>query len=139
MFISNFCLTSLSLFLSPYSQYGFFILRFFLKNITPSKRSERSRYTWFVCEIDFPGQTSCISFRWILIAEFSCFVTGAAGERSKCNSLWLVVPGAGVKMEHFQATLDLRKQELLEARFLGARVSLPTCSRDKVPEYEDSS
>lgn len=28
-------------------------------------------------------------------------------------------------MEHFQATLDPRKQELLEARFLGARVSLP--------------
>lgn len=26
-------------------------------------------------------------------------------------------------MEHFQATLDPRKQELLEARFLGARVS----------------
>lgn len=36
--------------------------------------------------------------------------------------LWLV-SGAGVKMEHFQATLDPRKQELLEARFLGARVS----------------
>ncbi|KAG5888484.1 hypothetical protein JTB14_022110 [Gonioctena quinquepunctata] len=31
--------------------------------------------------------------------------------------------GAGVKMEHFQAALDPRKQELLEARFLGARVS----------------
>ncbi|XP_054285343.1 serine/threonine-protein kinase tousled-like 2 isoform X3 [Macrosteles quadrilineatus] len=31
--------------------------------------------------------------------------------------------GAGVKMEHhFQAALDPRKQELLEARFLGARV-----------------
>lgn len=27
-------------------------------------------------------------------------------------------------MEHFQATLDPRKQELLEARFLGARVSV---------------
>lgn len=26
-------------------------------------------------------------------------------------------------MEHFQAALDPRKQELLEARFLGARVS----------------
>lgn len=26
-------------------------------------------------------------------------------------------------MEHFQAVLDPRKQELLEARFLGARVS----------------
>lgn len=31
--------------------------------------------------------------------------------------------GAAVKMEHFQAALDPRKQELLEARFLGARVS----------------
>lgn len=31
--------------------------------------------------------------------------------------------GAGVKMEHFQAALDPRKQELLEARFLGAKVS----------------
>nr|CAD7393709.1 unnamed protein product [Timema cristinae] len=29
--------------------------------------------------------------------------------------------GAVVKMEHFQAALDPRKQELLEARFLGAR------------------
>lgn len=35
-----------------------------------------------------------------------------------------VVAGAGVKMEHFQAVLDPRKQELLlEARFGGARVS----------------
>lgn len=32
--------------------------------------------------------------------------------------------GAAVKMEHFQAALDPRKQELLEARFTGARVSL---------------
>ncbi|XP_045530710.1 serine/threonine-protein kinase tousled-like 2 isoform X5 [Pieris brassicae] len=32
-------------------------------------------------------------------------------------------PGAGVKMEHFQAALDPRKQELLEARFLGAKMS----------------
>ncbi|XP_017775534.1 PREDICTED: serine/threonine-protein kinase tousled-like 2 isoform X5 [Nicrophorus vespilloides] len=31
--------------------------------------------------------------------------------------------GAGVKMEHFQAALDPRKQELLEARFIGARMS----------------
>ncbi|GBP86696.1 hypothetical protein EVAR_80489_1 [Eumeta japonica] len=30
--------------------------------------------------------------------------------------------GAGVKMEHFQAALDPRKQELLEARFLGAKL-----------------
>ncbi|KAL9692493.1 hypothetical protein quinque_015994 [Culex quinquefasciatus] len=29
--------------------------------------------------------------------------------------------GASIKMEHFQAALDPRKQELLEARFLGAR------------------
>lgn len=34
-----------------------------------------------------------------------------------------VLAGAAVKMEHFQAALDPRKQELLEARFLGARVS----------------
>ncbi|XP_018321165.1 serine/threonine-protein kinase tousled-like 2 isoform X4 [Agrilus planipennis] len=36
-----------------------------------------------------------------------------------------IQPGrcAGVKMEHFQAALDPRKQELLEARFLGARMS----------------
>uniref|UniRef100_A0A6M2DQ44 non-specific serine/threonine protein kinase n=1 Tax=Xenopsylla cheopis TaxID=163159 RepID=A0A6M2DQ44_XENCH len=31
--------------------------------------------------------------------------------------------GAAVKMEHFQAALDPRKQELLEARFTGARMS----------------
>lgn len=35
-----------------------------------------------------------------------------------------VVAGAGVKMEHFQTSLDPRKQELLEARFLGVRVSI---------------
>ncbi|XP_059618119.1 serine/threonine-protein kinase tousled-like 2 isoform X2 [Phlebotomus argentipes] len=34
--------------------------------------------------------------------------------------------GAAVKMEHFQAALDPRKQELLEARFLGARMSAGT-------------
>lgn len=39
------------------------------------------------------------------------------------SNLLCVVSGAGVKMEHFQAALDPRKQELLEARFLGARVS----------------
>lgn len=37
--------------------------------------------------------------------------------------LTLADVGAAVKMEHFQAALDPRKQELLEARFLGARVS----------------
>lgn len=31
--------------------------------------------------------------------------------------------GAAVKMDHFQPAIDPRKQELLEARFLGARVS----------------
>lgn len=41
---------------------------------------------------------------------------------------FLFAAGAGVKMEHhFQAALDPRKQELLEARFLGARVSLFSC------------
>jgi len=31
--------------------------------------------------------------------------------------------GAAIKMDHFQPAVDPRKQELLEARFLGARVS----------------
>lgn len=30
--------------------------------------------------------------------------------------------GAAIKMDHFQPAVDPRKQELLEARFLGARV-----------------
>ncbi|XP_055606359.1 serine/threonine-protein kinase tousled-like 2 isoform X2 [Uranotaenia lowii] len=34
--------------------------------------------------------------------------------------------GASIKMEHFQTALDPRKQELLEARFLGARMSAGT-------------
>lgn len=38
-------------------------------------------------------------------------------------NICLLLLGAGVKMEHFQAALDPRKQELLEARFLGAKVS----------------
>ncbi|XP_076297834.1 tousled-like kinase isoform X8 [Lasioglossum baleicum] len=38
------------------------------------------------------------------------------------DNCWNSGGGAGVKMEHFQATLDPRKQELLEARFLGARM-----------------
>ncbi|XP_049867271.1 serine/threonine-protein kinase tousled-like 2 isoform X6 [Pectinophora gossypiella] len=42
-------------------------------------------------------------------------------ERGRRNSR---CKGAGVKMEHFQAALDPRKQELLEARFLGAKVSV---------------
>ncbi|CAH4037326.1 unnamed protein product [Pieris brassicae] len=41
-------------------------------------------------------------------------------ERGRRNSR---CKGAGVKMEHFQAALDPRKQELLEARFLGAKMS----------------
>ncbi|KAI5710447.1 hypothetical protein M8J76_005346 [Diaphorina citri] len=37
---------------------------------------------------------------------------------------WNIGGGAGVKMEHhFHVALDPRKQELLEARFSGARVS----------------
>lgn len=51
-------------------------------------------------------------------------------------------PGAGVKMEHFQAALDPRKQELLEARFLGARVSdalMPLGSRYKTQKVQRSS
>nr|XP_034171816.1 serine/threonine-protein kinase tousled-like 1 isoform X10 [Osmia lignaria] len=39
------------------------------------------------------------------------------------DNCWNSGGGAGVKMEHFQAALDPRKQELLEARFLGARMS----------------
>lgn len=36
----------------------------------------------------------------------------------------MLFTGAGVKMEHhFHVALDPRKQELLEARFSGARVS----------------
>lgn len=35
-------------------------------------------------------------------------------------------------MEHFQAALDPRKQELLEARFLGARVSCPLFSVNSI-------
>uniref|UniRef100_A0A182N0B2 Uncharacterized protein n=1 Tax=Anopheles dirus TaxID=7168 RepID=A0A182N0B2_9DIPT len=31
--------------------------------------------------------------------------------------------GAAVRMDHFHTALDPRKQKLLEARFLGARVS----------------
>lgn len=48
------------------------------------------------------------SFFCVVIVVFSCSLTDI---------------GAAVKMEHFQAALDPRKQELLEARFLGARVS----------------
>lgn len=51
-------------------------------------------------------------------------------------------PGAGVKMEHFQAALDPRKQELLEARFLGARVSdalIPLGARYKTQKVPRTS
>lgn len=34
-----------------------------------------------------------------------------------------IVAGAAAIMDHFHTALDPRKQELLEARFLGARVS----------------
>lgn len=44
-------------------------------------------------------------------------------ERGRRNSR---CKGAGVKMEHFQAALDPRKQELLEARFVGAKMSAGT-------------
>ncbi|KAF7987882.1 hypothetical protein HCN44_003745 [Aphidius gifuensis] len=37
------------------------------------------------------------------------------------DNCWNSGGGAGVKMEHFQTSLDPRKQELLEARFLGVR------------------
>ncbi|XP_018564587.1 serine/threonine-protein kinase tousled-like 2 isoform X2 [Anoplophora glabripennis] len=47
--------------------------------------------------------------------------------------------GAGVKMEHFQAALDPRKQELLEARFLGARVSVPKESKESSAVGTDMS
>lgn len=47
---------------------------------------------------------------------------------------FLFAGGAGVKMEHFQPALDPRKQELLEARFLGTRVrphfALHYCERE---------
>ena len=43
------------------------------------------------------------------------------------NMLIWFAGGAGVKMEHFQPALDPRKQELLEARFLGTRVSAWLC------------
>lgn len=33
-----------------------------------------------------------------------------------------IILGAAIKMDHFQPAVDPRKQELLEARFLGARV-----------------
>ncbi|RZF47045.1 hypothetical protein LSTR_LSTR012303 [Laodelphax striatellus] len=40
------------------------------------------------------------------------------------ESRWISGGGVGLKMEHhFQTALDPRKQELLEARFLGARMS----------------
>ncbi|XP_039297024.1 serine/threonine-protein kinase tousled-like 2 [Nilaparvata lugens] len=40
------------------------------------------------------------------------------------DSRWISGGGVGLKMEHhFQTALDPRKQELLEARFLGARMS----------------
>ncbi|GLH04349.1 Mitogen-activated protein kinase kinase kinase [Gryllus bimaculatus] len=45
-------------------------------------------------------------------------------DANKNNSVAITqhdIPSAGIKMEHFQPALDPRKQELLEARFLGQR------------------
>lgn len=45
----------------------------------------------------------------------------------KVTNNFLTFVGAAIKMDHFQPAVDPRKQELLEARFLGARVnSQPT-------------
>jgi hypothetical protein len=44
------------------------------------------------------------------------------------------VLGAAIKMDHFQPAVDPRKQELLEARFLGARVSLCLVNQNTIEE-----
>ncbi|XP_063359333.1 serine/threonine-protein kinase tousled-like 2 isoform X7 [Cydia amplana] len=51
----------------------------------------------------------------------------------------VLYPGVGVKMEHFQAALDPRKQELLEARFLGAKVSAGEIETQRAPDYKAMS
>ncbi|XP_063620749.1 serine/threonine-protein kinase tousled-like 2 isoform X7 [Cydia splendana] len=51
----------------------------------------------------------------------------------------VLYPGVGVKMEHFQAALDPRKQELLEARFLGAKVSAREIETQRAPDYKAMS
>ncbi|XP_073943901.1 serine/threonine-protein kinase tousled-like 2 isoform X5 [Choristoneura fumiferana] len=59
-------------------------------------------------------------------------------ERGRRNSR---CKGVGVKMEHFQAALDPRKQELLEARFLGAKVSAREIlvETHRAPDYKAMS
>jgi hypothetical protein len=44
--------------------------------------------------------------------------------------MFLLFLGAAIKMDHFQpSSVDIRKQELLEARFLGARVTIKFISQ----------
>ncbi|XP_063378222.1 serine/threonine-protein kinase tousled-like 2 isoform X7 [Cydia fagiglandana] len=57
-------------------------------------------------------------------------------ERGRRNSR---CKGVGVKMEHFQAALDPRKQELLEARFLGAKVKAGEIETQRAPDYKAMS
>lgn len=68
-----------------------------------------------------PFQSGLIVRRLPVKAHYraSAMTTTMMTEQDLC----LAVAGAGVKMEQFQTTLDPRKQELLEARFLGAKVS----------------
>lgn len=43
---------------------------------------------------------------------------------TKISTMYIsYILGAAIKMDHFQPAVDPRKQELLEARFLGARVN----------------
>ncbi|KYN41373.1 hypothetical protein ALC56_04525 [Trachymyrmex septentrionalis] len=63
------------------------------------------------------------SGRYFVIASFSRERERPAAGTKEERRIEVHKRSAGVKMEHFQATLDPRKQELLEARFLGARVS----------------
>ncbi|KPI91557.1 hypothetical protein RR46_15061 [Papilio xuthus] len=55
---------------------------------------------------------------WKMHFKESFAMSDRPNERGRRNSR---CKGAGVKMEQFQAALDPRKQELLEARFLGAK------------------
>ncbi|KAF6209292.1 hypothetical protein GE061_015037 [Apolygus lucorum] len=68
------------------------------------------------------GKIRGISGYWKKEAADGALPLGSSG---MTDGRWHLSGGAGVKMEHhFQPALDPRKQELLEARFLGARVSL---------------
>ena len=51
------------------------------------------------------------------------FIFKSPSENFSKKYLFHCLTGAAVKMDHFQPAIDPRKQELLEARFLGARVS----------------